>query len=253
MEEQARELPASAESTPSHSRSGTTEPRRKDHFVRMMLFEPRELEGTRARTEPPPELPTRHEYRPLAQSPLPTDAGYHVPDPTMATHVTMDSAAIEVMTDLRRVMPVTIGRFCQIAEANQTMIAHSVRSLFVVDGSRLLGIVTATDILGEKPVQITHQRGIRHDEVIVRDIMTPVDHLEAVDLADVLEARVGDIYATLKRAGRQHALAIDRVPDGPQRVRGIFSLTQIARQLGITPSTPEIGRTFAEIEAALRI
>jgi hypothetical protein len=34
-------------------------------------------------------------------------------------------------------------------------------------------------------------------------------------------------------------------------VRGIFSITQIARQLGLPIHAPEIARTFAEIEAVL--
>jgi hypothetical protein len=35
-------------------------------------------------------------------------------------------------------------------------------------------------------------------------------------------------------------------------VRGIFSLSQVARQLGLAlPQTGEVARTFAEIEAAL--
>jgi len=34
-------------------------------------------------------------------------------------------------------------------------------------------------------------------------------------------------------------------------VRGIFSATQIARQLGVQLQTAEVAKTFAEIEAAL--
>jgi len=34
-------------------------------------------------------------------------------------------------------------------------------------------------------------------------------------------------------------------------VRGLFSATQIARQLGVTIQTTEVARTFSEIEAQL--
>ena len=226
------------------------------HFLEQFLqliFQPRDtfMEPPEAPRIIPPAPP----YRSLPQAKLELDAGYHLPDPTMSTPVRGDSPAIEVMTDLRRVAAVTIGRFASIDEANHTMIARGVRALFVIDDRhRVLGIVTASDILGEKSVQLTQQRGIRHDEVLVRDIMTAVDRMEVIDLADVLGARVGDVVATLKCSGRQHALVVDRsrerVPDQRQLVRGIFSLTQIARQLGITPQTAEIGRTFAEIAAA---
>jgi hypothetical protein len=59
----------------------------------------------------------------------------------------------------------------------------------------------------------------------------------------------------LRLAGRQHALAVEATSEasGAQKtVRGIFSLTHIARQLGIPPQqTHDISRTFAEIQAAI--
>ena len=42
-----------------------------------------------------------------------------------------------------------------------------------------------------------------------REAMTPADRLEAMDLDDVLHARVGDVIASLRVSGRQHALVID--------------------------------------------
>jgi hypothetical protein len=80
--------------------------------------------------------------------------------------------------------------------------------------------------------------------------------MEAMDLPDVLRVRVGDIVETLKRSGRQHALVIESASadatSATRTVRGIFSLTQIARQLGLSPQIGhDVARTFAEIEAAI--
>ena len=192
------------------------------------------------------------EYGSLPQLKLQTNAGYHSPDPTMATRVRADSPAVEVMTDLRRVAVATIGADTPINEANQAMIHRGVRSLIVTDSARrVLGLVTATDILGEKPMQVVRDRGIRHAEIVVRDIMTPADRVDVIELSDVLPAQVGHVVGTLRRAGRHHALVVDQGPDGRQMIRGIFSATQIARQLGVTLQTPEIARTFAEIEAVI--
>lgn len=191
-------------------------------------------------------------YRQLPQSKLRAGAAYHLPDPASAAPVTADSPAVEVMTDLRRIAAVTVAPDTLIDDANQAMISHGVRALIVVDGHRrVIGIVTSTDILGEKPMQLTHARGVRHAEILVRDVMTPADSLEVIDLPAVLNARVGDVLATLKRSGRQHALAVDEATGGRQMVRGIFSATQIARQLDIAPYPPETGHSFAEIEAAI--
>jgi hypothetical protein len=68
---------------------------------------------------------------------------------------------------------------------------------------------------------------------------------------DVRLAKVGHIVATLKAAGRQHAMVVDHDEQGRQKVRGIFSASQIARQLGVVIQTTEIARTFAEVEAML--
>lgn len=245
----AGEGPASAAAEPG--------PGQRYHFLDEFLdlmFQPGEV----VKELPKTKIHHRRDphYHPLPQSKLRPDAGYHLPDPKMSAPVGTESPAIEVMTDLRRIAAVTIGRFVAIDEANRAMISRGVRALFVIDDRYALwGIVTATDVLGGKPVRITHQRGIRHDEVLVRDIMTPVDLLEVIDLADVLKARVGDVVATLEHSGRQHALVVDQVGDAAgrrQMVRGIFSLTQIARQLGITPHGSAVERSFAEIAAAIK-
>ncbi|HTS20390.1 MAG TPA: CBS domain-containing protein [Casimicrobiaceae bacterium] len=195
-------------------------------------------------------------YQPLHQLKSTLHASYQLPHAQPVVAVGPDSPAIDVMTDLSKVAAITTRRLATIEEANRTMRARGVRALFVLDDARsVLGIITSTDVIGEKPVQITRERGIRHDEVLVEDVMTPADRLEAIELADVLEARVGDVIATLRLAGRQHALVIEPHAGGGahRAVRGIFSLTQIARQLGLPPQpVHDIGRTLLEIEAAMR-
>jgi len=132
------------------------------------------------------------------------------------------------------------------------MIQRGVRLLLVVDQDRkVVGLITATDILGEGPVLAASERGVRREEVMVRDIMTPWERLEVLDMADVRASKVGHVVATLRKAGRQHALVVDGDARGRQTVRGLFSATQIARQLGATIQTSEIARTFSEIEALL--
>ena len=221
---------------------------RKDHFLRLMWFQPSEI----AAVPPLPasSSPAFPHFRALRQSKLAPNASYHLPDEAV-TRVHAESPAIAVMTDLRRIAPVTIAPSALIEAANQIMIINRVRALFVGDDHRLLGILTAADILGQKPIQLTRQRGIRHDEILVRDIMTPAELLEVIDMGELRHARVGDVVETLKRAGRQHALVVDETAAAQQMIVGIFSLTQVARQLGITLSAPDIGQVLTEIEAAM--
>jgi hypothetical protein len=205
----------------------------------------------------PPQRPPEEPYHPLRQSKAASGMTYRLQSQTSELGVRANSPATDVMTDLSRVAAVTIAAGTNIDEAHQAMISHGVRALFVVDDARVvLGIVTANDILGEKPIQVAQERGVGHVGVLVSEVMTPADLLEAMELQDVLQVRVGDIVETLKRSGRQHALVIESgsadATSATRTVRGIFSLTQIARQLGLPPQVRhDVARTFAEIEAAI--
>ena len=177
-------------------------------------------------------------------------AGFRRPTQPQAVRVSKESPALEVMTDLTRATPATIRPQAPLAGANQFMITRGVRLLLVVDDhEKVLGVITATDLLGERPMLVATERGLRRDELTVADIMVPTSRMDVIALADVETARVGHILETLRQAGRQHALVVDT----QSMVRGIFSLSQIARQLGVTvPGGGEVARTFAEIEAAIR-
>jgi CBS-domain-containing membrane protein len=191
------------------------------------------------------------EYTPLASPVLAPGARLHAAGQD-ADRPGLDSPASDLMTDFRVVPPATIEASATVDEANQFMIRRAVRSLVVTDPSRrVLGIITAKDVLGERPVSVALERKIAHAEVLVRDVMTPAERLEALRFTDVEVAKVGHIVATLAHAGRQHALVVESGPDG-ETVRGIFSLTHIAAALGITLNAAEVASTFAEVEAALR-
>jgi hypothetical protein len=114
----------------------------------------------------------------------------------------------------------------------------------------VVGIVTANDILGERSIQTALERNVPGAELAVRELMTPADRIEALPLESLLDARIGHVVATLQRAGRQHALVVERSSEGDV-VRGIFSLSQIASELGITIEAAGVASTFAEIEQAL--
>ena len=193
------------------------------------------------------------DYTPLPSALLPPGVAYAQPTQVVPDKVGLDEPATSVMTDFTRVTAVIILPGDSVDEAHRRMIQRGVRLLLVVDQDRkVVGLVTATDILGEKPVLAASQRGLRREEVMVRDIMTPQQRLEVIDMAEVRASKVGHIVATLQRAGRQHAVVLDGgAADGRPVVRGLFSATQIARQLGATIQTSEIARTFSEIESML--
>ncbi|MDR9436453.1 MAG: CBS domain-containing protein [Thiohalophilus sp.] len=191
-------------------------------------------------------------YTSLPLRKLSNHIGYHRPHQMLPDHLTLDMPAIYAMTDLQRVAAVTVEPATRLDAANQKMIANQVRLLLVCrSDNSVAGILTATDILGEKPVQYMHEVGCTYADIMVRDIMTPYDELDVLALSDIQMACVGDVVATLQQVVRQHALVIDNDRYGLQRVRGIFSVSHISRQLGMP--IPESGRahSFAELEQAL--
>ncbi|MDD5242219.1 MAG: CBS domain-containing protein [Sulfuricella sp.] len=180
-------------------------------------------------------------------------ASYHQPLQASSAHAEPGDPAVRVMTDLKTVMAITIGPDKSVDAARERMVRHSVRLLLVIDDQEsILGLVTATDILGEKPLQFMQKSGGRREDVLVSNIMTPQERLEVLFMKDVAVAKVGHIVATLKTCGRQHALVVDNdAPEQAPRVRGIFSASQISRLLGTEIQTAEIAQTFAEIQAQL--
>lgn len=172
--------------------------------------------------------------------------------PDGPAEVSPDSSALLVMTDLKRVNAAVVSPQETLDAAEKLMIQRGVRMLLAVDGNHALaGIITTNDILGEKPVALATERRMRHSEILVADVMTPADKLEAFDLHAVRTARVGQVVASLQHARRHHALVVQVAANGEREVRGIFSLSQIARQMGVPLQLPQEAKSFAEIEAAL--
>jgi CBS-domain-containing membrane protein len=188
-------------------------------------------------------------YQALPLRELGGDAGFRRPTQPSSERVTLESPALQVMTDFTRVTPATIRPQAPLDGANQFMITRGVRLLLVVDEREsVLGVLTANDLLGERPMLAATGRGRRRDELAVSDVMTPAERVEVIELAEVERARVGHVLETLRGAGRQHALVVD----AESMVRGIFSISQIARQLGVSVQAgSEVALTFSEIEAAL--
>jgi CBS-domain-containing membrane protein len=191
-------------------------------------------------------------YAPLATHAMEPGTPFVLPEPTDAGPAGLQDPALRVMTDLRRVRALTVGAGTAMDSAYQRMRVNGVRMLLVVDeANRVVGLITSTDVEGEKPVQRMHDRAIRRDELIVADVMTPCARLEVIELHDVERACVGQVVASLKSMGRQHALVVERDADGRQRLRGLFSATQIGRQLGEPIPVADVARSFAEVEQAL--
>jgi predicted transcriptional regulator len=191
-------------------------------------------------------------YKSLPYHLLNRGTALYKPTHSLQGGVTMDDPATLVMTDLAKVVPITIEQTATMNKANTKMITCGVRLLLVTNSNdTILGLVTASDILGEKPVKYLQRHGGSRDNILVQDVMTPQEKLDALKFSDIQNAKVGDIVETIQMFGRQHLLVIEENKDGSETVRGLFSTTQVGYQLGIEIALSSRAKTFAELGEAL--
>ncbi|MCS7205955.1 MAG: CBS domain-containing protein [Leptospiraceae bacterium] len=190
----------------------------------------------------------------LSTVPLGSGIKFHRPEAPVFEPLQPTDPAIKAMTDLKKIPARIIYPNEPIDAANEKMIANKVRLLFVVNYSdQILGIITAQDILGEKPVKFAQENNVKRSEILVKDIMTPSNEIDVIEIKTLSQATVADVIETLRHRKQQHILVVDyQGPSGEKMVRGIFSLNQIARQLGIPIKTYDIADTLVEIAKILQ-
>lgn len=175
-------------------------------------------------------------------------------DPEPPDHATPDTPALALLTDLAHGPRVSVYPDDKIDAAVALMKRAGVRMAFVVanaDASHTpIGLVTATDLLGEQPLQIAAGSPLQRRDLHVRDLMEPLDRWQVIDMATARAARLGHVVATLQAIGRRHLVVVQQRPSGLV-VRGVFSATRIERALGTPIGSGTRARSFADVGAAL--
>ncbi|MFZ0255236.1 MAG: CBS domain-containing protein [Gammaproteobacteria bacterium] len=195
----------------------------------------------------------KNEYPPLSYASLQAGTTFLHP-PNLPELVHLDSPATDVMTDFRFVHPVTVRPETPIDNALEKMKSAGVRLLLVTDEERnIIGIVTSKILLGEAPIKIVREKRIPRIAVTVAMVMAPQPEVPLLDMRSVRNAQVGHIVKTLQQLDRKHILVAEIDPNSKQqRICGLFSTSQIGRQLGVTvvPETAA-AQTLAEIQQQL--
>jgi len=151
--------------------------------------------------------------------------------------LTRSSPGVRAMTDFSAETPVCVSPGRHIDDALQDMILAGIRSLLVVDEGVVLGLITAADILGPRPIQflqspLCESHPCRHQDVRVSNIMTPWAQLWLMDYYRVTAASAGDLADQFRDSDTTHILVIERAADNTIQVRGLLSRTRLLRQLG---------------------
>jgi CBS domain-containing protein len=161
-----------------------------------------------------------------------------------AWQVQLTDPARSVMTDFNEHGLVTVAPEVPIDEALEMMRHAGVRSAFVTtpEKDQILGLITAYDIMGEKPLRFVQHSGVGHDEVTVADLMEPAAHWNVARLEDVSRALVRDLLATFAKYGGTHVAVVEQQGDA-RRLRGVFSSAKLLR---LTENARRVARLQGE-------
>jgi CBS-domain-containing membrane protein len=164
-------------------------------------------------------------------------------------HADPQDPALTVMTDFRERTSVTVSDTAMIDEALEHMRHAGVRSAFTIDDqSRIVvGLITAYDIIGEKPMQYMLSAATPRREVLVRDIMQKVSEWHVADIKQIERATVGAVANMFAEVRLTHVPVMETSEAGEQRLRGLLSSAKVKRLL----SRPESVRHDLAAAAAL--
>ena len=141
--------------------------------------------------------------------------------------------ALSVMIDFRSRSSVTVSETATLDEALGHMKHTGVRCAFVVDEKKtaVVGMITAYDMLGEKPQQHMHFTGVAHDDVLVKDIMQKISDWRVADIKEIEQSSVGDVLEMFMETGVTHLPVMETTEGNEQRLRGLLSFSKVKRLL----------------------
>ena len=192
-------------------------------------------------------MPQANRFKPLPLSSLDRAPRLPQSNRTAEPH----HPALSLLTDLQQSACVVASHLDGLEQTLHLMMRSGVRMAFVsgADGA-LVGMVSAEDIQGERPVLRASSQHVPHRELTLVDVMVPVSSWDVVDLSAVRTARLGDIAATMHEHNLRYLL-VTQAKSGHTFLRGLFSARRLEMALGQTINGDAHSRSFAELESVL--
>jgi CBS domain-containing protein len=153
--------------------------------------------------------------------------------PTEYPDLRSKDPAVHGMTDFTHKVPISVAPERPIDEALADMMRFGVRSLLVISGDSVVGLITSYDIEGARPLRFSQRSNITRREYIrVGDIMTEWDDLPTVDWSTMQSAHVADLLEIFHGVGVMHLLVVEGDDGGGATVvRGLVSRARLERRL----------------------
>lgn len=169
---------------------------------------------------------------------LPTQEALARPTNPLVQH-SPDTPASVLLTDFRHERASVVAPDRHVDAALNEMILTGVRALLVVEAQQVIGLITATDIMGPKPIQFLQNplcdgTPCRHEHVHVSDVMTPLSSLDLLPIEWLESHTCADLATRFGATDTTHQLVVGRADDGQLVTRGIVSRTRLMRQVALT-------------------
>jgi hypothetical protein len=193
-------------------------------------------------------MPIQSRFLPLATTPLARPPR----KPETTCRATLSDRALSVFTDLRYSAVVTADHLDRLGETAELLLKSGVHMGFVSDvHGRIVGMVSAEQLGGERPLQRAMAANVRHDELTLEDLMTPLADWSVIDAGELAHARVGDVVATLHATGQRYLFVTEQLDDGEVALRGLFSARRIEEALEAAIEADGHAHSFAELGTML--
>ena len=141
--------------------------------------------------------------------------------------------ALTVMTDFRERSSITVSENAPIDLALDHMKHNGVRCAFAIDDLRrvVVGLVTAYDIMSEKPMRHMKSAKTPRRDIRVSDIMQPIAEWRVLDVKDLEPATVASVSRLFDQTGLTHIPVMERTASGESQLRGLLSAAKVKRLL----------------------
>ncbi len=147
-------------------------------------------------------------------------------------HARPEDPALSVMTDFRERSSVTTADTATIDAALDHMKHAGVRCAFATNATqRVVGLITAYDIMGEKPMRYLRAVPGQRHEVLVRDIMVRLADWRVADVKDLERSTVAVVSSHFDETQLTHIPVMEFNPEGRRQLRGLLSAAKVKRLL----------------------
>ena len=141
--------------------------------------------------------------------------------------------ALSVITDFRERSSVTVPESATIDAALEHMKHTGVRCAFAINETHrtVVGLITAYDIMGEKPVRLAQSVVTPRAQLLVRDLMTPPADWRVVHIKQIEGGTVAAVARLFDESRLTHIVVVEGDDRGAPRLRGILSAARVKRLL----------------------